>query len=80
MARRRSLPKRVRKDLGVKINTPVNEEELETGRQKILETYKGHGFNDVTVQCRVDPLEESRGTARVVVTVNEGVKGAVRTR
>jgi len=71
-------PKRVRKDLGIKINTPVNEEELEKGRQKILETYKGHGFNDVTVQCRVDPLEESRGTARVVVTISEGVKGAVR--
>jgi outer membrane protein insertion porin family len=72
-------PKRVRKDLGIKINTPVNEEELEKGRQKILETYKGHGFNDVAVQYRVDPLEESRGTARVVVTINEGAKGAVRT-
>ena len=50
---------------------------MEKGRQKILETYKGHGFNDVTVQYRVDAIEESRGTARVVVTVNEGVKGAV---
>ena len=71
--------KRVRKDLGVKINTPVNEEELETGRQKIIETYKARGFNNVTVQYRVDPIEESRGTARIVVTVNEGVKGAIRT-
>jgi outer membrane protein insertion porin family len=72
-------PKRVRKDLGVKINTPVNEEELEKGRQKIIETYKARGFNDITVQYRVDPIEENRGTARVVVTVNEGAKGAVRT-
>lgn len=72
-------PKRVRKDLGIKINTPVNEEELEKGRQKILETYKGHGFNDVTVQYRVDAIQENRGTARVVLTVNEGAKGAVRT-
>jgi outer membrane protein insertion porin family len=71
--------KRIRKDLGIKINTPVNEEEIEKGRQKILETYKGHGFNDVKVEVRVDPIEENRGTSRVVVSINEGVKGAVRT-
>jgi outer membrane protein insertion porin family len=71
--------KRVRKDLGIKINSPVNEEELETGRQKIIETYKARGFNNITVQYRVDPIQENRGTARVVVTINEGVRGAVRT-
>ena len=70
--------KRLRKDLGIKINSPVNEEQLEQGRQKIIETYKGRGFNDISVQFRVDPIEESRGTSRIVYTVNEGVKGAVR--
>ncbi len=70
--------KRVRKDLGIKINAPVNEEDLEKGRQKILETYKARGFNEVTVQYRVDPIDESHGTARVIVSVDEGVKGAVK--
>jgi outer membrane protein insertion porin family len=68
----------LRKEIAIKINTPVNEEQLEQARQKIIETYKGHGFNDITVQFRVDSIEESRGTSRIVFTVNEGVKGAVR--
>ncbi|HEY2125027.1 MAG TPA: outer membrane protein assembly factor BamA, partial [Chthoniobacterales bacterium] len=70
--------KRLRKDLGIKINSPENDEQLEQGRQKIIETYKGKGFNDVSVQFRVDQIEEHRGTSRVVYTINEGVKGAVR--
>ena len=51
---------------------------MEKGRQKIIDTYRAHGFNDVSVQFRVDPIDEKRGTARVVFTVNEGEKGAVR--
>ena len=70
--------KRLRKEITLKINSPVNEEELEKGRQKIIETYKGRGYNDISVQFRVDPIEENRGTSRVVYTVNEGIKGAVR--
>jgi outer membrane protein insertion porin family len=70
--------KRLRKDIGIKINSPVNEEQLEQGRQKIIETYKGKGYNDISVQFRVDPIEESRGTSRIVYTVAEGVKGAVQ--
>jgi outer membrane protein insertion porin family len=70
--------KRLRKEIGIKINTPVNEELLEKGRQKIIDVYKGRGFNDITVEFRVDPIEENRGTSRVIFTVNEGLKGAVR--
>ena len=70
--------KRLRKEISLKINSPVSEEQLEQGRQKIIETYKGRGFNDITVQFRVDPIEENRGTSRIVYTINEGVKGAVR--
>src|SRR3954464_3555181 len=44
--------KRLRKELTIKINQPANEEELEKGRQKIIEVYKGRGFNDVNVQFR----------------------------
>src|SRR5256884_2281331 len=69
---------RLRKEIKLKLNQPVNEKQLEEARQKIIEVYQGRGFTDVSVQFRVDPIDEKRGTARVVYTVNEGVKGAVR--
>src|SRR5216117_56387 len=70
--------KRLRKEIKLKLNQPVNEQQLEEARQKIIEVYQGRGYNDVSVQFRVDPIDEKRGTARVVFTVNEGLKGAVR--
>src|SRR6058998_1476589 len=70
--------KRLRKEIKVKLNQPVNEEQLEQARQKIIEVYQGRGFNDVTVQFRVEPIDEKHGTSRVIFTVSEGVKGAVR--
>ena len=70
-------PKRLRKEIKVKLNQAVDEQQLEDARQKIIETYQGKGFTDVSVQFRIDPIDEKRGTARVVFTVNEGVKGAV---
>jgi outer membrane protein insertion porin family len=70
--------RRLRKDVSIKINSPVNEEELEKGRQKIIETYQGRGFTDINVQYRVDAIEEQRGTARIVYVVDEGTKGAVK--
>src|SRR6266478_2153801 len=70
--------KRLRKEIKLRLNQSVNEQQLEEARQKIIEVYQGRGFNDVSVQFRVDPIDEKRGTARVVFTVNEGVKGAVR--
>ena len=69
--------KRLRKEIKLRLNQLVNEQQLEEARQKIIEVYQGHGFNDVSVQFRVDPIDEKRGTARVVYTVNEGVRGAV---
>src|SRR5437868_14566093 len=70
-------PKALRKNLGVKLNTPVKEEDLEKGRQKIVEKYQARGFNDVDVQFRVEPIDEKRGTSRVIYTVDEGIKGAI---
>jgi outer membrane protein insertion porin family len=69
--------KRLRKEIKLRLNQPINEEQLEEARQKIIEVYQAHGFTDVSVQFRVDPIDEARGTARVVFTVNEGAKGAV---
>jgi outer membrane protein insertion porin family len=69
---------RLRKEIKLRLNQPVNEQQLEEARQKIIEVYQGRGFTGVSVQFRVDPIDEKRGTARVVYTVTEGVKGAVR--
>jgi outer membrane protein insertion porin family len=74
----RIKPKRLRKEIKLRLNQPVSEQQLEEARQKIIEVYQGRGFTDVSVQFRVDPIDEKRGTARVVFTVNEGVRGAVR--
>src|SRR5437588_2619404 len=70
--------RRIRKEIGIRINSMVNGEEFEKGRQKIIDIYKARGFNDVGVQFRVETIDERRGTARVVYTINEGVKGAIR--
>ena len=70
--------KNIRKKIKIKINSVYNEEELEKSRQDIIEMYQAKGFNDIDVKYRVDPIEEKRGTSRVVYTLTEGVKGAVR--
>jgi outer membrane protein insertion porin family len=69
--------KRLRKEIKLRLNQAINEEKLEEARQKIIEVYQAHGFTDVSVQFRVDSIDERHGTARVVFTVNEGAKGAV---
>ena len=74
----RIKPKRLRKEIKVKLNQAVDEQTLEESREKIIEVYQGHGFTDVGVEFRVDPIDEKRGTARVVFAVNEGVKGAIK--
>src|ERR1041385_5028929 len=73
----RVKPKRLRKEIKVQLNHAVDEQALEESREKMIEVYQGHGFNDVSSEFRVDPIDEKRGTARVVFTVNEGVRGAV---
>jgi outer membrane protein insertion porin family len=74
---KRVSAKKLRKDIGVKLNAPVNEDDLQKARQKIIDNYQSKGFTDVAVEFKVEPIDESRGTARVIYTVSEGVKGAV---
>src|SRR5437763_2658917 len=73
----RISPKKMRKNLGVKLNAPAREEDLEKGREKILDIYRAHGFNDVDVQFHLEPIDTTRGTSRAVYTINEGIKGAI---
>jgi outer membrane protein insertion porin family len=70
-------PTRIRKEIKVKLNQAVDEQQLEDARQKIVDIYQARGFTNVSVEFRIDPIDEKRGTARVVFTVTEGVKGAV---
>jgi outer membrane protein insertion porin family len=69
--------KKLRKDIGVRLNAPVNEDDLQKARQKIIDNYQSRGFTDVAVDFKVEPIDESRGTARVIYTIEEGAKGAV---
>src|ERR1700751_279484 len=55
--------KRLRKEIKLRLNQPVNEQQLEEARQKIIDVYQGRGFTDVSVAFRVDPIDEKRGTA-----------------
>src|SRR4030095_489862 len=48
-------PKRLRKEMKVKLNQAVNERALEDARQKIIEVYHGKGYKDVNVEYRVEP-------------------------
>src|SRR5437763_16514116 len=73
----RVKPTRLRKEIKIKLNQAVDEQQLEEARQKIIEIYQARGFTDVSVEFRIDPIDEKHGTARDVLTVNEGVKGAV---
>src|SRR5207302_1580545 len=54
----RIKPKRLRKEIKLKLNQPVDEKQLEEARQKIIEVYQGKGYTDVSVQFRVDPIDE----------------------
>src|SRR5256714_3641967 len=69
--------KKLRKEIGVKLNAPVNEDDLQKARQTIVDRYHSKGFTDIAVDFKVEPIDESRGTARVIYTVEEGAKGAV---
>ncbi len=66
----------LRKRIALKINGRLSEQDLEEGRQKIIETYQAKGFTDVDVKFHID-TDEARGTSRVVYTITEGAKGAV---
>lgn len=66
----------LRKRIALKINGRLSEQDLEEGRQKIIETYQGKGFTDVDVKYTIN-TDEERGTSRVVYTITEGTKGAV---
>ena len=68
--------KKLRKQITLKINGPLSEDELQKAREKIVETYQAKGFTDIDVKYKVETNEE-RGTSRVIYTITEGTKGAI---
>jgi outer membrane protein insertion porin family len=68
---------RIRREINLKINTPLDEQILEQARQKIVELYQKRGFPDVDVQYKLTTNEE-QGTATVTYAISEGSKGVVR--
>ncbi len=70
-------PQKVRARIKFKVPGPAKEETLEEGRQNIIDLYQRVGFTGVDVQFRLQ-IDEARGTARAIYTINEGQKGAVR--
>jgi len=69
-------PKKLRKNIALKINAPLSEEELEKGRQNIIDAYQAKGFTNIDVKFHVE-TDETRGTSRVIFTINEGEKGII---
>lgn len=68
---------RIRREINLKINSPLDEQILEQARQKIVELYQKRGFPDVDVQYKLT-TNEDQGTATVTYAISEGSKGIVR--
>ena len=67
----------MRREIKIKMNTPASSRiRLWKARQKIIDLYRRFGYNDMSVEYRLD-TDESRGTARLIFTINEGEKGTV---
>src|SRR5204863_7757566 len=48
--------KKLRKEIGVRLNAPVNEDDLQRARQRIIDRYQSIGFTDIAVDVRVEPI------------------------
>src|SRR5206468_4176710 len=65
--------KRLRKEIKVKLNQPVNEEQLEEARQKIIEVYQAKGFTDIDVEIKDVRRERSEnGPMIITIVIAEG--------
>jgi outer membrane protein insertion porin family len=68
---------RIKKEMALKVNAPLDEQALETARQKVVELYQKRGFPDVDVSYKVE-TNEDRGTATVTYSISEGSKAVIR--
>ena len=68
--------KRILKLISAKTGNALNEEVLESDRQKIIELYQGKGYNNIDVQFRVS-RDEAAGSSVVYFSINEGGKAVL---
>ena len=67
----------LKKGLTSKVGGILNEEVVETDRQKIVTRYQDRGFSEINVQAQVD-VNEQAGTATITFTVSEGSKAVLK--
>jgi outer membrane protein insertion porin family len=67
---------RLRKEVDVKVNEPVDESKLFTGANKIRDLYSKKGYADVKVDYQTQPLPTA-GFVRVVYNITEGERGII---
>ena len=67
---------KLRKEIEVKVNDPVEESKLFTGANKIREMYSKKGFADVGVEYQMQSLPTA-GFVRVVYLITEGARGII---
>lgn len=68
---------RLRKEITVKPKDTLNESAVEQDRQKLADYYSNKGFTEATVTVKTE-VDEKLGTARVVFSIDEGGKTAIR--
>jgi outer membrane protein insertion porin family len=68
---------RLRKEISVKPKDTLNESGVEQDRQKIADYYVNKGFTEASVSVKTE-VDEKLSKARVVFTVDEGGKTAIR--
>src|SRR5258707_369154 len=68
---------RLRKEIKLKLNQPVNEQQLEEARQKIIEVHHGRGYIDVEVKD-VRRERTEKGPMILTIMVAEGPQYHVR--
>ncbi len=68
---------RIRKEISAKPGDALSEASLEADRQKIADYYASKGFGEAEVAYKVESNEKA-ATARVVFTVSEGGKQAIK--
>lgn len=67
---------RLRKEVEVKVNEPVDEAKLFAGANKIRDLYAKKGFADIAVDYKTQSLPTA-GFVRVVYSISEGQRGII---
>src|SRR5438105_2491655 len=63
---------KLRKEIKLKLNQPIREEDLEEAREKIIEVYQSHGFTDVRRE------RNAKGKLIITIVIAEGPQYHVR--